>query len=179
MNEDIIKCMNPYCNMEFKDTTKLKMQDSRNGRFINRCPYCLGVNTINTNENAVKRTKFIYIGKKQGERIPHKKMTKKIRKPNLDTEHISKKVLNYRQKCDISESSKFFAPGYERTQPCSQTSREDFVVKTGGTYNIAYTKPYTPQELMQQKINSRLEAMKSPPNNYKKYNNWWYRRQKE
>ena len=174
MESDIIKCLNPYCNMEFKDTTKLKMQDSRKGRFINRCPYCLGVNTINTNENAVKKTKFIYIGKHMNAGTGgHVKTNKRIRKPILDTEYLALKVLGQRKVCDIEEEAKNFAPSYERTLPESEPQIEDLVPKSGGTYDIAQTKPYTPQELMQQKINNRLEEMKSPPDNYRKYNHWW------
>ena len=172
MESDIIKCMNPYCGREFKDTTKLKMQDSRNGRFINRCPYCHGVNTINTNENAVKRTKFIYIGDHETE--SHTKMNKRIIKPNLDVEVISKEVLGFRKKCDITEENKEFAPSYGRTLPTSEPNMDEtFFQRYAATSFTSSMKPYTPQELMQQKINNRLEEMKSPPDNYRKYNHWW------
>jgi len=45
MKGDKIKCLN--CNKIFKDTTELKIQDSRNGLFKNMCPYCYGTNTKN------------------------------------------------------------------------------------------------------------------------------------
>jgi len=179
MNGDIIKCLNPYCNMEFKDTTKLKMQDSRKGQFINRCPYCLGVNTINTNESAVKKTKFIYRGISTHGGTKHTKSTKHVKKVDLDTEHIATKILGIRKGCNVKEELNDFPSG--RTLPMGEPIKnEGYFQKHGATtVNVAQTKPYTPQELMQQKINNRLEEMKSPPDNYKKYNRWWYRRQKE
>jgi len=172
MNGDIISCLNPYCNMEFKDTTKLKMQDSRSGRFINRCPYCHGVNTINTNENAVKRTKFIYIGSSiSREEGSHNKSNGVIKKPDLGNYPIAKEVLGHRQRTDIHKVS--IPPG--RTRPGNEPLKNDdwYTLRRIITKGIVPTKSYTPQELMQQKINSRLEEMKSAPDNYRKYNHWW------
>lgn len=47
MYGDRIFCLNPFCKKEFKDTTRLKIQDSRYGKFKNDCPYCHGTNTTN------------------------------------------------------------------------------------------------------------------------------------
>jgi len=123
MNGDIIKCLNPYCNMEFKDTTKLKMQDSRKGQFINRCPYCLGVNTINTNESAVKKTKFIYRGISTHGGTKHTKSTKHVKKVDLDTEHIATKILGIRKGCNVKEELNDFPSG--RTLPMGEPIKNE------------------------------------------------------
>jgi len=47
MYGDKIFCLNPFCKAEFKDTTRIKFQDSRYGKFKNDCPICHGTNTIN------------------------------------------------------------------------------------------------------------------------------------
>lgn len=181
MKDDIIKCLNPFCGREFKDTTKLKMQDSRNGKFVNMCPYCYGINTMNTDKNAKRKNKFIYDSDTILEDTHlQTKIKKRIRKPNLSTKYIAIEVLGNRKECDISEDAEKFSEDYGRTVPRSEgMSIRDFVENKGGTYNVALTKPYTPQELKQQEINNHVEEMKSSPNNYEHYKGWWHKRHKK
>lgn len=173
MNGDKIKCGN--CGKIFIDITEIKMQDSRNGKFRNMCPGCYSTNTINLHEDTKRKDKFIYLGDtKGGERHTAKINKKYIKKPNLDVEYISKRVLGFRQQCNVSESKKKFAVGYERTQPRTEKLKDDFVARTGGTYIVKHIKPYTPQELMQQKLKNQCEKLKSKPNNYRRYKGWRY-----
>lgn len=47
MKGDYIYCLNPECNMLYKDIHELP--DTRNTKVKSLCPYCHGTNTINTN----------------------------------------------------------------------------------------------------------------------------------
>ena len=171
MKGDKIKCGN--CGKIFIDITEIKMQDSRNGKFRNMCPDCYSTNTINLHEDTKRKDKFIYDGTHRDGEI-HAKNNKYIKKPILITEYVAKEVLGERQSCDVAEERKNFSIMYERTLPKSETSKEDFVIRTKGTYHVDHIKPYTPQELMQQKLKNQHEELKSKPNNYKHYKGWRY-----
>lgn len=186
MKNDIIECLN--CGKKFKDTTnrtdklteagntyQWKGQDSRTGNFRNMCPFCYGTNTQNTHEKTKKKTKFI-------SKVTHsgggKKNTKRVRKPNLNTEYVADEVLGTRQECDIAEDKREYT-NTERTLPQAesqsdskhhvQTSTINFVEKTGGTFKTALVKPFTPLELMERKLKAQHKELLSAPDNRSKY----------
>ena len=185
MKGDIIECLN--CGEKFKDTTnqtdKLTEagntyqwtgQDSREGKFNNMCPFCYGTSTRNTHEKTKNRTKFIYSGNSKGGGTRKIKAKKSIRKPNLKTEVIAKEVLGFRQSCNVEESKKKFAIGYDRTQPRSEELTGNFIARTGGTDRVSPVKPFTPIELMEHKLKAQHKELLSPPDNREKYRGWRY-----
>jgi len=197
MKNDIIECLN--CGKKFVDTTKQtdKLteagntyqwtgQDSREKnskgkqKFSNMCPFCYGTNTRNTHEETKAKAKFI-------SKVTHsgggKKNTKRVRKPNLNTEYIVDEVLGVRQECDIAEDKREYT-NTERTLPQAesqsdskyhvQTSIINFVEKTGGTFDTSPIKSFTPIELMEHKLEAQHRLRLSPSDNREKYKEWRY-----
>ena len=185
MKGDIIECLN--CGKKFVDTTnktdklteagntyQWKGQDSREGNFKNMCPFCYGTSTRNTHEKTKRKTKFIYEGKHRDGGTKKVKCSKRIKKPNMETEHITSEVLGNRQSCDVSEASFNFAPSNERTLPRAETNTKDFVTNTGGTHHVQSVKSFTPVELMERKLKAQHKELLSPPDNFKRYKGWRY-----
>jgi hypothetical protein len=195
MKGDIIECLN--CGKKFKDDTKQTDkkteagntyqwtgQDSREGKFENMCPFCYGTSTRNTHEKAKRRQKFIYLGK-HSDGDKHAKSSKHIKRPNLDTEYIADEVLGNREECDVSEDRIQFGIGSGRTIPqaetqsagnnnLQQTSLQNFVAVTGGTFDTSPVKSFTPIELMERKLEAQHKELLSPPDNFKRYKGWRY-----
>jgi len=186
MYGDIIHCFN--CGKDFKDTTnktdklsksgkkyQWKGQDSREGNFKNMCPYCYGTNTQNTHKKTKKKQKFKYqVTHKNGE-TKFSKNIKRIKKPIMNTNYIAKEVLGDREFCNICEEKKNFASSFERTLPEVEAfTPKELAIKSGGTFNIQRVKSFTPQELMQQKLNKEHRELLASPNNYKRYKGWRY-----
>ncbi len=196
MKGDIIKCLT--CGKTFKDTTQKtdKLtdagntyqwtgQDSREGKFNNMCPFCCGTNTRNTHEKTKKKAKFIYSGKRS-DGGKHTKNSKRVKRPNLDAEHIADEVLGNRAECDVSEDRIQFGIGSGRTIPqaetqsgndknnLQQTSLQNFVTVTGGTFKTTPVKSFTPIELTERKLKAQHKELLSPPDNFKRYRGWRY-----
>jgi len=171
MKNDVIKCMN--CGKMFRDDTNCIVQNSRKDKFKNMCPFCYGTNTKNTHEKAKTVTKFIYKGNHRNAGA-NKKMSKKIAKPNLNTEHLTLKVLGQRKVCDIREEDKNFALSFERTLPKAEPEIGEAVEKRGGTFNTSPVKSFTPIELMERKLKAQHQELLLPPDNFKRYKGWRY-----
>lgn len=182
MKNDIIECLN--CGKTFVDTTKRtdKLteasntyqwtgQDSREGNFKNMCPFCYSTNTRNTYKKTKNRTKFIYLGKSIRRDTDHTKNKKRIKRPDLDTEHIRKEVLGDIEPFNIEEE--FLSP--TRTRPMAEPLKnDDYYIVRGITTKIPPTKSFTPIELMEQKLKAQHKELLSPPDNLRKYKGWRY-----
>lgn len=182
MYGDIIECLN--CGKTFKDTTnrtdklteadntyQWKGQDSREGKFNNMCPFCYGTSTRNTHKKAKKMPKFINEGESIRRTGAHVKSSKRVKRPDLDTEHIRKEVLGDVQSLNIEEES--YSIG--RTQPRGELIKnEDFYRKLSITRKIAPVKTFTPIELMERKLEAQHKELLSPPDNFKRYKGWRY-----
>jgi hypothetical protein len=177
MKGDIIKCLN--CGKTFKDTTQKtdkltkagneyqwKGQDSRKGNFKNMCLFCYSTHTKNTHKEAKRKQKFIYFSDTKVERSHPTSKKKVIKKPNINDFFITKKVLGYRQNCNVKNN------GIEIEHIFS--SLEDFVLRTKGTFEAATVKPFTPIELMEHKLKAQYKELLSPPDNREKYKRWRY-----
>jgi len=169
MKNDVIKCMN--CGKMFKDNTNCIVQNSREGKFKNMCPFCYSTNTRNTHEKAKTMTKFIYKGKSIRRETDHTKSKRRIKRPDLDTEHIRKEVLGDIQPFNIEEES--YSTG--RTQPRGEIIRdEDFYRRLVITRKIPPVKAFTPIELMERKLKAQYKELLSPPDNLRRYRKWYY-----
>ena len=186
MKNDTIKCLN--CGKEFKDDTKQtdKLteagniyqwtgQDSRTDSFRNMCPFCYSTNTKNTHEKTKNKQKFIYEGDHRNAGA-NKKMSKKIAKPNLNTEHLTLKTLGQRKTCDIREEDKDFAPSFQRTLPKAEPDTGESVEKHGGTFDTSPVKSFTPIELMERNLKAQHKELLLPPDNRRRYRGWRYDR---
>lgn len=187
MKNDIIKCLNPSCGKTFKDTTnrtdklteagntyQWKGQDSRTGKFKNMCPFCYSTCTENTHEETEKKQKFIYKGTHKNAESRNVKV-KRIKKPILSTEYIATKVLGIREACNVEEERKNFAPSFERTLPeVEKMTSKELTIFSGGTFDTSPVRPFTPQELMEHKLDAEYRLRLSPPDNREKYRGWRY-----
>jgi len=164
MKNDVIKCMN--CGKMFKDDTNCIVQNSREGKFKNMCPFCYSTNTRNTHEKAKTMTKFIYGSNTKGEDSHPKTKKIVIKKPNLDNETIAKEVIGWRQSLDATQNKRHIS---------KKTDIETFVITTGGTFYTS-TKSFTPIELVERKLKAQHQELLSPPDNFKRYKGWRYDR---
>jgi len=171
MENDKIKCMT--CGKIFKDDTKIKIQDSREGNFKNICPFCYSTCTENTHKSTKQKRKFIYEGKSIRRDTDRTKAKKRIKRPDLDTEHIRKEVLGDIEPFNIEEES--LSP--TRTRPMAEPVKdEDWYRQRRIKTQIAPVKPFTPIELMERKLESQYQELLAPPDNYKRYRGWRYHR---